>query len=83
MAVKKKYAPSLTFVLGGTRPKIAAQLRKQGWRWVDKTEAPGFEKDLDAITRLRTLGYISASSAERAEREVLNRIRKVVEVIPK
>jgi len=79
----KKKPRALRLELGLTAQSLSSQLRKQGWRWDMPEEGKMLQKDADAIYRLQIRGVLFLSVAEKAYREIINRVRKAVVEIPK
>lgn len=58
---------------GGMAPSIADQLNEQGFLF-SKSEVSHFQKDADAVTRLRIRGLIPAAQVDKS----FNKITKLI-----
>jgi hypothetical protein len=67
----------LSIDLGLAGDSISEQLNKQNFKYDDKRAAT-FQKDREAICRLRIMGYISDSICKKIDKKLLDKIARHV-----
>lgn len=65
---------SLSLYLGALSDSLEKQLTEQGFEF-DKKEIEHFQKDMDALNRIRIRGYIGDSQIERIDQKLFNKIK--------
>jgi hypothetical protein len=58
---------------GAISPKISEQLKKQGFKY-DKEEVSHFQKDADAIVRLRVRGLLPSAQVDKCFQKLINKV---------
>jgi hypothetical protein len=67
---------------GALADSVREQLKSQGFKF-DKNEVSHFEKDVDALNRLRIRGYLNDSSTDKATKKLYNKIQAHVAKVNK
>lgn len=67
---------------GALAPSLKKQLDEQRFRY-DKSAIDHFQKDADAITRLRVRGLMPAGEVEKERKKLVNKIAAHVELYVK
>jgi len=69
---------TLKLIFGAMAPKLAEQLKSQNFSY-NKVDMIHFQKDADAIVRLKVRGLITAFETEKATNKLIKSIKKHIE----
>jgi hypothetical protein len=67
--------PPVELSLGALSPRLEEQLRKQG-KWVEAAKLDHYQRDADAISRLRVRGLLPDRAAYAARSKLINNLLK-------